>query len=89
MRIYIFVLLLLAGCATTAGYEKVLSSWIGQRADRLISSWGAPVNITQLSDGGKVLEYSNRRNVQIGGYTTTTPVTTQHNGMVTGDVNAM
>ena len=89
MRIFIPVLLLLTSCATTAGYEKVLSSWNGQSADRLISVWGAPANITQLSDGGKVLEYSNRRNVQIGGYTTTTPVTTQHNGMVTGDVNAM
>ena len=69
-----------AGCATTAGYENVLSSWVGQSADRLMSSWGAPANTTQLSDGGKVLEYSNQRNVEIGGYTTTVPQTTYHNG---------
>jgi hypothetical protein len=82
MRILILAMLLLAGCATTAGYEKVLGSWVGQSADRLISSWGAPANTTQLSDGGRVLEYSNQRNIQIGGYTTTTPVTTQHNGLL-------
>ena len=89
MRIFILALLLLTGCATTAGYEKVLSLWIGQSADRLISVWGAPKNVTQLSDGGKVLEYSNHRNIQIGGFQTTTPVMTQNNGMITGDVNAM
>ena len=89
MRILIFVLLLLSGCATTAGNEKLLSSWVGQSADHLISTWGAPANITQLSNGGRVLEYSHQRNIQMGGYTTTTPVTTQHNGMITGDVNGM
>jgi hypothetical protein len=80
MRFLILVLLLLAGCATTAGYEKVLNTWVGQSADRLISSWGAPANSTQLSNGGRVLEYSNQRNVQVGGYTTTVPQTTYQTG---------
>lgn len=80
MRISIFVLLLVTGCATTAGYEMVLNSWVGQSADRLISSWGVPANSTQLSDGGRVLEYSNQRNVQLGGYTTTVPQTTYQTG---------
>src|SRR5450830_217550 len=80
MRIFILGLLLLTGCATTAGYEKVLSSWVGQSADHLISTWGTPANSTQLSDGGRVLEYSNQRNIQIGGYTTAVPQTTYHNG---------
>ena len=80
MRVFILGLLLLTGCATTAGYEKVLSSWVGQSADHLISTWGTPANSTRLSDGGRVLEYSNQRNIQIGGYTTAVPQTTYHNG---------
>ena len=80
MRIFILGFLLLTGCATTAGYEKVLSSWVGQSADHLISTWGTPANSTRLSDGGRVLEYSNQRNIQIGGYTTAVPQTTYHNG---------
>jgi len=88
MRILVLAFLFLTACATTAGYEKILSSWVGQSSDHLISSWGPPASVSPLSDGGKVLEYSRQRNIQIGGYATTTPVTTQSNGMVTGDVNA-
>ena len=80
MRRIFLICLFLSGCATTAGYEKVLSSWVGQSADRLISSWGAPANTTQLSGGSRVLEYSNQRNIQLGGYTTTVPQTTVQNG---------
>lgn len=55
------VLLSLAACAypTTANYEKLLNSWIGDRADNLISSWGPPQNTSNLSDGGRVLAYIN------------------------------
>ena len=70
----------LSGCATTANYEKILSSWVGSNVDNLVMSWGPPVNSYPLSNGGKVLEYSNQRNVQIGGYTTTTPQTTYNSG---------
>ena len=81
MRNLILVsLLLLAGCATTAGYEKVLSSWVGDNVDHLKSVWGQPDNTTTLSDGGSVLEYNRQRNVQLGGYTTTVPVTTTTSG---------
>lgn len=30
----------LSACATTANYEKVLSSWVGSNVDNLVSSWG-------------------------------------------------
>ena len=81
MRNLILVsLLLLAGCATTAGYEKLLSSWVGDNVDHLKSVWGQPDNTTTLSDGGSLLEYNRQRNVQLGGYTTTVPVTTTTSG---------
>jgi hypothetical protein len=71
---------LLSGCATTANYEKMLSSWVGSHVDNLVSKWGPPRSSYPLSDGGAVLEYSNQRNVQIGGYTTTVPQTTYNSG---------
>ena len=33
---------LLTGCATTANYEKLLSSWVGSPESALISSWKDP-----------------------------------------------
>jgi len=70
---------LLFGCATTANYEKMLSSWMGASADSLVQSWGPPDNSYQLSDGGKVLTYNKSRNMTLY---TQTPVTTYQNGTV-------
>ena len=70
----------LAGCATTANYEKLLSSWVGSNADNLVMRWGPPSNSYPLSNGGRVLEYSNQRNIQLGGYTQTVPQTTYSSG---------
>ena len=70
----------LAGCATTANYEKILSSWVGSNADNLVMRWGPPSNSYPLSNGGRVLEYSNQRNIQLGGYTQTVPQTTYSSG---------
>lgn len=70
----------LAACATTANYEKVLSSWVGSNVDNLIMKWGPPANSYPLSNGSRVLEYSNQRNIQMGGYTTTVPQTTYSSG---------
>ncbi len=74
--------ILLAGCATTANYEAILRSWVGQPVDNLVSSWGAPQSSFKLSNGGQVLEYSNQRNMQMPGYSYTTPQTTYQNGTV-------
>ena len=82
MNKILVVLLALTGCATTAGYEAILNSWVGDNVDHLISVWGPPASSYPLSNGGKVLQYSNQRNIQFGGYTTTTPVTTYQNGTV-------
>lgn len=83
MREIAFVLACLmavSGCATTANYEEILQSWVGSNVDRLVMSWGPPATSFPLTTGGSVLEYSNQRNVQIGGYTTTVPQTTYNSG---------
>lgn len=81
-KIVAAIAIFLTACATTANYEKILSSWVGKNADNLVSRWGPPESSYPLSDGGRVLQYSNQRNIQIGGYTTTVPQTTYEDGTV-------
>jgi hypothetical protein len=80
LLLFFIVSTTLAGCATTANYEKILNTWVGSHVDDLVSSWGPPRSSFPLSDGGKVIEYSSSRNIQVGGYTTTVPQTTYTTG---------
>ncbi|WP_350297087.1 hypothetical protein [Limnohabitans sp. Rim8] len=80
LRILVLLSFALGGCATTANYEKLLKSWVGSNVDNLVMRWGPPANSYPLSSGGRVLEYSNQRNIQLGGYTTTVPQTTYNTG---------
>jgi hypothetical protein len=77
------VLLLLAGCATTAGYEAVLQTWLGDSTDHLVAVWGIPQQQYPLDGGGKVLQYERSGNIVLPGVTTYQPVTTYTNGNVT------
>ena len=80
----IAVALILAGCATTENYEKILNTWVGSHVDSLVLSWGPPQGSFKLSNGKTVLEYTDARTVQMGGYTYTTPQTTYQSGTVYG-----
>ena len=82
--VIIAVALILAACATTENYKKILNTWIGSHVDRLVSSWGPPQGSFKLSNGGAVLEYRRGRTVQVGGYPVTTPQTTYQSGTVYG-----
>lgn len=76
------VMLFLSACASTAHYEKALGSWVGSSVDMLVSRWGPPQRSFAFSNGGRVLEYSRQRDIQIGGFTTITPKMTYHTGTV-------
>lgn len=56
----------LSACATTAGYEKVLNSWVGSQELELVRSWGPPVQAYEAG-GRKFIMYSSQRNVYIPG----------------------
>ena len=56
----------LSACATTAGYEKILNSWVGTQEVDLVRSWGPPVQSYEAG-GRKFISYSSRRNVYIPG----------------------
>ena len=40
----VFILPFLTACATAAGYQKIITTWLGQTESHLINSWGAPDN---------------------------------------------
>jgi hypothetical protein len=84
MRILILttILILVAGCATTAGYEAILNTWLGENSDHLVSVWGPPDSEYALRDGGKVLMYAHARTIMLPGFTTYQAQTTYTSGTV-------
>lgn len=58
--------LLISGCATTAGYEKILNSWIGASEDQLITQWGVPDMVYQNNDK-KYFVYSKQNSSYVPG----------------------
>lgn len=59
-------ILVLSACATTAGYEKMLGSWLGQAEVDLVRSWGPPVQAYEAG-GRKFISYSSQRSVYVPG----------------------
>jgi hypothetical protein len=59
-------LCLLAGCATTANYEKILQSWVGASELELVRKWGTPQRVYETG-GTKFLTYASSRNIYIPG----------------------
>jgi hypothetical protein len=70
-----FLLILLSGCgpvSTTAGYERILNSWMGASGDSLVRSWGPPTSTFRMASGNTLLIYNNSRSTI---YTEPTQVT--------------
>lgn len=53
----ITISLLLNSCATTAGYEKILKSWVGSNINDCIKANGYPDNSFTAPNGNKVYVY--------------------------------
>jgi hypothetical protein len=53
----ICALLVLAGCATSANYQKNLNAWVGEDESALVTKWGKP-NKTYEVDGLTYLVYN-------------------------------
>lgn len=49
--------MMLTGCATTANYEKILQTWVGDSESHLVQSWGPPSSTYMLGENKKVLTY--------------------------------
>jgi len=51
--------LLLAGCATTGNYERILQSWMGNDVNGLIEAWGPPSSTFDMPNGNKTYTWLN------------------------------
>ncbi|HHM5293883.1 TPA: hypothetical protein ACRMRV_006294, partial [Pseudomonas aeruginosa] len=70
----LWVIAVLAGCATTAKYENVLNSWVGSSEIDLIRAWGPPQQAYNSGES-RFITYTNSSNIYMPGvspsYTTT------------------
>lgn len=57
-----------------------MQSFVGYPVSTLVSAWGPPQSSYTLPDGSQVIEYRRSSNMQLGGYSYTTPQTTYHQG---------
>jgi len=64
------LILILSACATTAKYEAKLAKQVGLSEQQLITAWGQPNQIKELSNGDKILTYTDISNevLPISGY---------------------
>jgi hypothetical protein len=59
-------ILIISGCATKEGYEKVVRSWIGSSEIELVRNWGPPTQAYETG-GSKFLVYDNQGQLYIPG----------------------
>ena len=69
------ILLVIFSCATgprptTANYQKILDTWVGEQIDQLIAAWGYPKNEFIAPNGRKVYVYERSRIMSMPSYTT-------------------
>jgi len=82
---YLLIAISLVGCATTAGYEKVLNSWVGAQEVDLVRSWGPPAQSYETG-GRKFIVYTSHRNIYLPGTTPTYQTTVVGNTAYTNAV---
>ena len=89
--LYRYLLVILAAaltaCATTAGFEKILNSWVGAEEIDLVRRWGPPVQSYEVG-GRKFIVYTSQRNVHLPGmdptYETTVVGDTAYTNVIGG-----
>jgi hypothetical protein len=62
-------LLVLAGCATSANYQKTLNAWVGEDESALVAKWGKPDKTYEV-DGFTYLVYTRSGEVSSPGINT-------------------
>jgi hypothetical protein len=75
---------LLAGCATSGGFEKTMNTYVGVPEWSLIQDMGPPTSVYDVGDGSKIISYSRSGNMVVGGGTQIQPVTSNTRGTLTG-----
>jgi hypothetical protein len=65
----LLVLILLAGCATQAKYQKSVESWVGRSSRELVHALGTPEKVEALKSGGHLISYTRSKasSAELGG----------------------
>ena len=56
-KFYLFLLVLLSGCATSEGYNRILNTWLDSDKQNLLESWGVPTSTYKLNDHIEYFSY--------------------------------
>ena len=80
----VLLFLLLAGCATTEAYEKVLQGWIGSHVDDVVRAWGVPQGSHTFKDSSRLIQYVRSRAVAVPRHSARRPVVIAAPGTRTG-----
>lgn len=78
------VCLVLAACATTEAYEKILQSWVGSHVDDLVRAWGPPHGSHTFKDGSRAYLYVRSRTVALAAPQVYRPVVIPDRGAPSG-----
>ena len=54
---FLFLIAVLAACATTEKYEAILESWVGKSENALVEAWGPPDSVYEAA-GTRYLTYA-------------------------------
>jgi len=72
--IFLIILCILQGCATTAKYNAILDTWVGHNINELVQAWGYPDSTFDAPNENKVYVYGYQASSYVPqtNYTTTT-----------------
>lgn len=57
-KLYLLLFVLLSGCATSEGYNRILNTWLNSDKQNLIETWGVPTSTYKMNDHIEYLSYS-------------------------------
>ena len=57
-KLYLLLFVLLSGCATSEGYNRILNTWLNSDKQNLIETWGVPTSTYKMNDHIEYLRYS-------------------------------
>ena len=68
-RLLVSLVVLVAGCATTENYEKMLNTWVGASEVDLVKKWGPPDSVYEGA-GSRFLTWNRTGQVYVPGMPT-------------------
>lgn len=85
--IMFIMMLLLNSCATTAGYRKILDTYVGHSSYDLYNAWGQPYNKSIAPNGNLVWIYKKSSSYTTNGYASSNSYYNAYSNSIYGQTN--